>query len=238
VVFGLIGPAALPAGGIVNAASFAAGPVAPGSFIALFGQSLAQATAIANSSPLPVLLDGVSLTINGIPAPLYYVSPSQINAQVPFEVAPGNATAVLTTGGSALPGVPLTVQAVAPGLFANASGFVVARNQDGSVNSAGNPAAAGSVITAYGTGEGAVSNPVPTGGAGPTSPLSMVMAAVTATIGGQTAVVSFAGLAPRLVGVFQVNIQVPNLPPGTYPVAVTIGGVASNSALVGVSAAP
>ncbi len=238
VVFGLIGPSALPAAGIVNAASFAAGPVAPGSFIALFGQDLAQTVATAGAFPLPVGLGGVSLTINGIPSPLYYVSPSQIDAQVPFEVAPGNATTVLTTGGSALPGVPLTVKAVAPGIFVNASNFALVRNQDGSVNAAANPAPVGSVVTAYGTGQGPVSNPVPTGAAAPDSPLSPVMAGVMATVGGQTAVVSFAGLAPRLVGVFQVNLQIPNLAPGTYPLAITVGGVAANSPLVAVSAAP
>jgi uncharacterized protein (TIGR03437 family) len=235
VVFGLIGPSALPAGGIVNAASFTAGPVAPGSLIALFGLNLAQTTVTAKF-PLPVSLGGVSLTINGTAAPLYYVSPSQINAQVPFEVAPGNATAVLTTGGSALAGVPLTVKPVAPGLFTNASGWALVRNQDGSVNAAGNPAPVGSAITAYGTGQGLVGNPVPTGSAAPDSPLSALLTGVTATIGGQTAVVSFAGLAPRLVGVFQVNLQVPSLSPGTYPLAITVGGVAANSALVGVSA--
>ena len=60
----------------------------------------------------------------------------------------------------------------------------------------------------------------------------------TATIGGQPAAVSFAGLAPRLVGVFQVNVQVPNLAAGNYPLAITVGGVTSNSATIGVSAAP
>jgi uncharacterized protein (TIGR03437 family) len=235
-VYGLFGLSALPAGGIVNGASFAAGPVAPGSFISLFGQNLAQTIATASLFPLPKTLGGVTLSINDIAAPIYYVSSTQINAQVPFEVGEGTAVAVLSSGGQALPAVQFPVKAIVPGLFVSAGGWGLVRNQDGSVNSALNPAAAGSAITAYGTGQGAVTNPVPTGSAAPDSPLSPVTAAVAATVGGQTAQVSFAGLAPRLVGVFQVNLQVPNLTAGDYPLVVTIGGVASNSAMVGVSA--
>lgn len=234
-VYGLFGNAALPAAGIVNGASFTAGPAAPGSFISLFGQNLAQTTLTAPSYPLPAALGGVSLTIGGTPAPLYYVSPAQINAQVPFEIAPGETAAILTTGGVALPAAPLTVQAAAPGIFANAGGWALARNADGSVNSAENGAAAGSAIAVYGTGQGAVTNPVPSGSAAPDAPLSEARASVTATIGGQAARVSFAGLAPRLAGVFQANLTVPNLPAGAYPVVITIGGAASNSATIAIA---
>jgi uncharacterized protein (TIGR03437 family) len=237
-VYGLFGSPALSSGGIVNAASFQPGPVAPGSFIALFGQSLAQTAATASTLPLPTTLAGSSLTINGIAAPLYYASPAQINAQVPFEVAAGPAGAVLTVGGVALPAATFTVQPIAPGLFTYGSNRALVRNQDGSVNAPDKPAAVGSTISAYGTGQGMLDNPVATGAAAPDSPLSKPRAAATATLGGQPADVSFAGLAPRLVGVFQANIQVPRLVPGDYALVVTIGSVASNSALVSISAGP
>ncbi len=111
----------------------------------------------------PTILGGVSLTINGIVAPLYFVGPNQVNAQIPYEVAPGQATAVLTIAGSDLPAAPLTVKANAPGIFINSTNYALVRNADNSVNSALNSAAVGSIVMVYGTGQGQVDNPVPTG---------------------------------------------------------------------------
>jgi adhesin/invasin len=197
----------------VNAASYQPGPVAPGSYITLFGQNLAQTVATA-SYPLPTTLAGTSLTIDGVPAPLYYVSPTQIDAQVPFATASGTATAILTAGGVPLPAVTFTVQPTAPGLFTS-----------------GATASVGDVITVYGTGQGMVDTPIADGVRAPDSPVG-ITAPVAATLGGQPAAVSTATLVPRLAGVFQVSIQIPNLTPGNYPLVVTIGGVPSNTALV------
>jgi uncharacterized protein (TIGR03437 family) len=227
-VFGLLGSPAIASGGVVNAASYQAGPVAPGSLIALFGQNMAQTVATA-SYPLPTTLAGSSLTINGVAAPLYYASPTQINAQVPFATASGTATAVLTVGGAALPAASFMAQATAPGLF-------LARNADGSANSSGQPAAVGSMITVYGTGQGMVDNPIADGAAAPASPPSKPTATVTAILGGQPAQVSSISLAPGLAGVFQATIQVPNLAPGDYPLIVSIGGASSNSVVISVTA--
>jgi uncharacterized protein (TIGR03437 family) len=223
-VFGLLGSPAIAPGGVVNAASYQPGPVAPGSLIAFFGQNMAQTVATA-SYPLPTTLAGSSLMIDGVPAPLYYASPTQIDAQVPFATASGTATAILTVGGAALPAVSFMVQPIAPGLF-------LARNADGSANGAGQPAALGSMITVYGTGQGMVDNPIADGAAAPASPPSKPTAPVTATLGGQPAQVSSIFLAPRLAGVFEASIQVPSLAPGDYPLIVTIGGASSNSVLI------
>jgi uncharacterized protein (TIGR03437 family) len=132
--------------------------------------------------------------------------------------------------------VNITVQTAAPGLFVQGSHAIV-QNSDFSLNTSGNPAKAASTIMAYLTGAGAVS-PQPADGAaaGSGSDLSNVTPAVTATIGGQTASVSFAGLAPDFVGLWQVNIVVPTgLTQGDYPLAVTVGGQTSNAANVSVT---
>jgi IPT/TIG domain. len=216
-VFGLFGPPALGSSGVVNAASYQPGPVAPGSLVTLFGQNLAQTIATAPSYPLPLSLAGSSLSINGIPAPISYASPSQIDAQVPYEVAPGPANAVLTVGGVALPDVAFTVQATAPGIFMTAASAVEG------------------MVTLYGTGQGAVDNPVATGAAAPASPPSQPIADVAATLAGQPIQISIS-LAPRVAGVFQLNFRIPNLATGDYPFTVTIGGAAGNSVLISVPA--
>ncbi len=237
-VYGLLGSPALGVNGVVNGANFSVSAVAPGSIVTLLGQNLATAVA-TGSYPLPFTLGGSSLTIGGLRAPLYYASPRQIDAQVPFEVPPGMAAAVLTAGGTPLPAVSLTVQAVAPELFLDESGHVLAINPDGSLNSDGSPAVAGgSVVTVFATGLGSVTNPVATGAAAPASPASTTTAAVTATIGGQAAAVSSAQLQPSVAGVYEVTIQVPSLTPGDYPLVITIGGVSSSSAPISVSSAP
>jgi uncharacterized protein (TIGR03437 family) len=109
----------------------------------------------------------------------------------------------------------------------------VVLNQDYSLNGPSNPAKVGSYVMLYGTGAGAASPAVPTGSAAPASPLSTVTN-VTASINGAPATVAFQGLAPDFVGLLQVNLQVPALPTGTYPVQITAGGVKSNSASIAV----
>jgi uncharacterized protein (TIGR03437 family) len=111
----------------------------------------------------------------------------------------------------------------------------VVQNQDFTINTGANPARPGSVIIVYMTGQGAVDNPVATGAPASGNPLSQARLPVTAAIGGRTAEVLFAGLTPGFVGLLQVNLRVPLLSSGDYPVVVTIGGVASNSAVITVT---
>jgi uncharacterized protein (TIGR03437 family) len=173
--------------------------------------------------------------INGMAAPLDYVSPTQINAQVPYEIAPGTAQLTIESNGTTAGPAGLTIQSATPGIFGDAGGRAAAINQDGTVNLPGNPAPAGSFISVYLTGQGQVDRLVASGAAAPIGPISNTLAQTTATIGGVPAPVSFSGLAPGWVGLGQVNLQVPNLPAGDQPVIVTIGGVASNSAVVTVT---
>src|SRR6266849_886924 len=81
--------------GVVNAASFAQGPVAPGSMISIFGTGLSTKTVQASSLPLPIILEGTTVTVSGLAVPLFFVSPGQINAQVPFQVSAGSAQLIV-----------------------------------------------------------------------------------------------------------------------------------------------
>ena len=217
-------------GGVVNAASFTA-PVAPGSLISIYGVNLAPGTAVAPSLPLPTALNGTTVSINGIAAPLLFVSAGQINAQVPFEVQPGSATLQIQAG--TLQGAPVTfkVQAIAPGVLS-----VVQNAADGTVNSPQAPVQPGQYVTVYVTGQGTVDPSVPTGAAAPAGPFALPLAVVQAQIGGQDATVTFAGLAPELAGLMQVNLLLPAVPPGDQPLVVTVGGVPSNTVTVSVGA--
>ena len=221
----------LASAGIVNGASFQNG-LAPGSLFTIFANNLSSGTTTAASAPWATNWNGISVKINGIAAPLGYVSPTQINAQVPFEIAPGTAQLTITSNGTTTGPVGLTIQTAAPGLFMYAIGRAPAINQDGTLNGPGNPAPVGSYVSVYLTGQGLVDQPVATGTAAPIRTVSNTLAQTTATIGGILATVSFSGLAPGFVGLGQVNLLVPNLPAGDQQVIVTIGGVASNPAAI------
>ena len=215
---------------IANSASFATGPVAPGSLISIAGSALASSTAFATTFPLPATLGGASVTIDGLTAPLLYASATLINAQVPIETPAGPATVTVSNGLS----TPLTIAATAPGIFSIVAGQAAAVNLNGTVNGPANPVAAGGEIAVYVTGLGAVNPPVGDGVAASSTSLSYVAATVTATIDGQPANVIFAGLAPGYAGLYQVNVIVPQLAAGAYPIQFAVGGVLSNTASVNV----
>jgi uncharacterized protein (TIGR03437 family) len=184
--------------------------------------------------PLPTSVSGVTVSLAGRAVPLLYVGPSQANFQVPYETTPGTSNLVVTANGVAGSPASVTVAAAAPGIFVYGNNWAVVLNQDYSLNGPSNPAKAGSYVMLYGTGAGAASPAVPTGSAAPASPLSTVTN-VTATVNGLPATVAFQGLAPDFVGLLQVNLQVPALPSGTYPVQIAAGGIKSNSASIAVT---
>jgi len=196
---------------------------------------------------LPTSLAGVSLVIAGQPVPLFYAGSGQVNAQLPFTLAPnGQAQAVLTVqaGSQILSTDPQTfsVGAVQPAIFTtNSSGTgqgVVLSNPAGQIVNSSAPARAGDVVTAYGTGLGMTDPPPPaSGGKTPAAPpLYKVTNTATATVGGINAPVQFAGLAPGFVGLYQVNIQIPTgVPAGdAVPLVITQSGVASNTVTIAV----
>jgi len=221
--------------GIVNAASYQPS-IAPGSLISIFGSHLAGSVAQAGGAPLPATLANTSVSINGVAAPLWYVGPGQINAQVPFETPIGTASLVVQSGALESAAVSFSVAATGPGVLNDsATGHAVAQNQAGySLNSAASPASPGQYIIVYMTGQGLLDNPIATGAAAPADPLSRPLASVEATIGGQPAYIAFAGMTPGSVGLFQLNLQVPNVSAGEQPLTVTVGNAAANPTTVSV----
>jgi uncharacterized protein (TIGR03437 family) len=130
------------------------------------------------------------------------------------------------------------VQPAAPGVFMNAQGQAAVLNADGSVNAPAKPAVAGTIVSLFFTGQGPVAQPVEDGAAPAAGPPVSATLAASATIGGSPAEVRFAGLAPLYPGLAQMNLRVPQLAGGTYPVVIKIGGAASNPAQLTVVTAP
>ncbi len=203
----------------VNGASFVAGDLAPGSLISIFGESLANGTAGAAALPLPLELAGASVSINGVPAPLLFASPNQINLQIPWQTTAGTASIVTSRGGTAATPISVTIGPVSPGIF-------VVVHADGRPVTADNPAVAGEVLVVYANGLGAVSGSVTSGQGAPSNPPATTTQAPGVTIGGISAGVEFSGLTPGFVGLNQVNVRVPaSFPTGPRtPLALTIGG--------------
>lgn len=229
----VVGPPQISQNGIVNAASYAP-TVAPGGLISIFGIDLARRISAAEQLPLPTTLGGVSVNSNGRALPLLFVSPTQINAQLPVEASAGSSPIVVTTeAGDTAPAIAATT-AAAPGIFVFGANHAIVQNPDLSLNTDNNPAPNGSVVVMYLTGIGPVDNPVATGQPTPIGVLSRSQYPVTASVGGQPAEVQFAGLAPGIVGVMQLNLLLPQMTPGTHPVMVTINGTGSNAARIAI----
>ena len=234
---------ALNSGGIVNGASFAPGvAVAPGAIVAVFGRNLARGQNSASRVPLDTTLGGATLNIGGRDAPLFFSSDGQINAQLPFELAANTRhSAVVKTRleatGPETFAVPetITVAASQPGIFTTnqqGTGQGAIRDTQGRLVDTAAPAAAGDIVQVYCTGLGATQPAIASGQAAPsTEPLARVTFPVTATVGGKSAVVHFAGLAPGFVGLYQVNVQIPDgITPGSAVALVLAqNGVASNT---------
>ena len=228
---------AIGTNGVGNAASYAT-RISPGALASIFGSGFGTSTFQADDGfAWPTTANLVSVKVNGVAAPLYYVSPGQINFQVPW-ATPTTGTvnvAVVVNGGSSnIAAVP--VGTAAPGLFVLPSGAAIVQNTPSyTLNDPTNPAPAGSTIVAYLTGSGPVTNPAKDGIPAPTAPLSSASTAYSAKIGSAAAAVSFLGLTPGFIGLVQANIVVPTgLAPGTYPLSITIDGQTSNSATIAV----
>ena len=225
------------AGTIVNTASLASpGTIAPGELITLVGVGVGPSTPVtAPSGALPTTLGGTTVTINGTPVPIAYTSALITNVQVPTTVSAGStANLQVVVNGLGGPVVPLSVVGAVPGIYTNTAsiggaGAIKAINQDGSLNSKLKPAAKGSFVSVYVNGLGAVSPAVSAGAVSPNSPLSTVTGGVGAFVGGVPAMVAFSGLAPGLVGVYQVNVQIPM----TAPSGTQVLQVFSNSTSAG-----
>jgi uncharacterized protein (TIGR03437 family) len=230
-------PASARVKSAVNAALFSASnQIAAGSLVSLYGNTLASvASAQASAIPLPMSLGGVTVTFNNIPAPLLFVSPSQINAQVPWRVPAGVATVVVAVNGAQLPPFNVTVGPFSPAVFAFPSGAGVVVNPDYTVATpAGSipglvtrPAKYGEAVVIYASGLGAVDLGIADGAASGDA-LRYTLTKPRVLIGGASAQVLFSGLSPDFVGVNQLNVIVPDgIGTGVQPVQIVIGGVTS-----------
>lgn len=221
---------------IVSAGSLKPGVISPGEIITIFGSGIgppATGLALDASGKVATTLSGTQVLINGVPAPLTYASVAQLNAIVPYEVGTaGTATIKVVTNGleSAAWGVPLAPSA--PSIFtlgAAGAGQAAVLNQDNSVNGTASPAAPGTTIQIYATGEGLTSPPGVTGSV-IHSDLKTPVLPYSVTIGGVDATVLYAGSAGESVaGLFQVNAVIPPgvMPGPAVPVSLKVGNATS-----------
>lgn len=234
----------------VNAANPAGdNALAPLTIASLFGVNLAPATTVADlAPPLPFTLGGVTITMGGTAVPLFFVSPTQVNFQVLRFTGTGSSTLTISQGTSTT-AITVLLKQYAPALFTtNAGGTgqastliagtaALAAPLDAFPGS--RPAKIGEYLSIYATGLGDVSNRPNLGNASPVEPLAATLVPPSVTIGGVPATVIFSGLAPGYVGLYQINVQVPaGAPTGpSVPLALTIGGVSSNTATIAVDPA-
>lgn len=205
--------------------------LAPGSLFSIYGTQLGGTTRITGDTPWPRALDGVAVTINGVAAPLYYVSPTQINGQIPYETAVGTATAVV--GGAQ---ISFPVIAANPGVLVYNGNRAVAVNPNGAVNASNAGAKPGDVELLYFTGIGVPQGNVATGAGSPgTEPLGRSKYASSIKLNGQEVEVFYLGLAPGYPALCQANFRIPQLPPGDYPLTITVNGEESNIAILTVA---
>jgi uncharacterized protein (TIGR03437 family) len=176
--------------------------------------------------------------IGGVRSPLFYISPGQINAQIPFELTPGNQYQLIVSANGALttPQV-LQLNAGTPAILNFSSGAVVAQHLDGTLILDSSPAVPGEYVVIYSSGLGSTDIPVESGAASPSSPLARVADPPVLTLDGNPVGVLFAGLTPGLVGLYQVNFQIPpDAKTGNYELVLTQSGTGSNETLLTVQA--
>lgn len=205
--------------GLGNAAS-GGQSFAPGELLAVYGSGLAADNASAPLQPLPLKMGGASATVNGVAAPLWFVSPGQVNLQIPYETPAGPAVLGMMNGGN-VASYWLNVAPAGPGIFAFNGSLVPFST-----------GAAGQTLVCFITGDGDVT-PTLASGATPRSGTSLAnlphsRLPISMTIGGEAAQIVFNGIVPGLIGVTQVNFTIPSdLTPGPQPVVVMAGGAPS-----------
>ena len=227
--------ASVPAFVDTNAASYRSGFVSPGENIVLFGVDIGPAilsVGKVTNSKFPTSLAGTQVLFDGVPAPIIYASATQTSVMVPYEVAGKVLTDIqVTYQGVSSVGFFTEVIQASPGIYAQSgkgTGPGSILNQDFSANGPTNPAAKGSVVAVYMTGEGLTSPPSLTGGVAPVdgSGLNSPLLPISAVVNGEPATILYHGSAPGLVyGVMQVNLQIPaTVPAGNLPIIISVAG--------------
>ena len=231
-----------PSIAVTSAASYQSGGSA-GAIGAIFGLHLStnlEGVKVATVTPLPTNLGGTSVTVNGIPAPLFAVvntaGQEQINFQIPWEVSGQSTVSIVVNNGVASnAGVNVPLSIAQPGVFLIDGVNGAIEHLDGTLVSTASPAAPGEYVVVFADGLGPVSPSVVTGQPTPPSPLSNAATTPTVTIGGLSANVVFSGEAPYFVALNQINVQVPpNAPSGSLDLIVSSNGVTSPPARIAV----
>lgn len=211
--------------------------LAPGEIFSIYGQNLAKSTSDLSGtyllSGLPSALNGVQVTIGGKQAPLYFVSPGQINAQVPLDVSPGPQPVVVTTANGTSAAFSVTVAATAPAIYFDPASNTAAvlKNKDYSLVTAANPATAGDVLLVYLTGLGQTTPGLQTGSLQIGSVFGSTVP-ITATINGQNATVLYSIASPGFAGLYQAAISVPSGVSGNQTLLIKTGTATSNAVTI------
>jgi uncharacterized protein (TIGR03437 family) len=244
IVFAVKAPSMAGAGvflhplGVFNAGSYAVGhPISPGELITLFGTGFPNQTVVASKLPLSTSLGGVQVLVNGTPVPMYSVTANQLGAIVPYTLSGSTATVAVSSGSQQSNVVTMPVAVSSPGVFTasqNGLGPALIQHADYTLVSEASPAKRGETVVIYLTGLGAVTPPIATGAAAPVNPLSLVTGPVAVYINGVPAAITFQGLTPTLVALYQVNVVVPlTAGAGTLPLAIqTSDGFTDEAAIV------
>jgi uncharacterized protein (TIGR03437 family) len=232
-------PAPAAALTVVNAASFAPGPIAPGEIVSLIGDGIGPVQPLPmdmSSGAAATQLGGVQVLFNGIPAPILFAGPNQINAQAPYALAGAAGVQVeVVAQGTTRAKASAAVSAASPAIFTLGGGVgqAAALNEDGTLNSSSNPAPRGSIVTIFATGEGVRTPPAVEGLPAPW-PAPAPVLPLEVRIGNYPADIVYAGAAPGLIGVLQINARVPSgyAPSGSVTVTLQVGSAASPSTVV------
>jgi uncharacterized protein (TIGR03437 family) len=220
----------------MNGASFTAS-LSPGTFAEIYGQNLSTSTVQATTTPWPTTLGGAQVSVGGKSAALSFASPTQLNIQIPVDAAPGSAQVTVTVQGKGSASATVTLASYSPAIFTfTPTGSTQTlgeflHGKDSSFVTAQSPALPGEALILQAAGLGPTNPSVPTGVAAPGSPSpATTTVQPTVSVGCQQATVSFSGLTPGIVSLYQVNFTIPaSAPGGNLPVTLTIGGQTSNS---------
>jgi uncharacterized protein (TIGR03437 family) len=209
--------------------------VASGGLVRVRGIELSPVSLATRQLPLPTALAESCLTVNGAMAPMFSLAPGEIMAQLPFQVA-GNATLILRTPSAISNGLTISIRAAAPSVFRSGTAgpetglATVIRAKNNGLVTPSNPVHPEDTMIIYATGLGRTAPPVEDGAAGPSDPLARALVQPEVTLGGVSLPVSYAGLVPGEVGVYQINVVVPSwVPLGMeVPLSISQGGYSTS----------
>jgi uncharacterized protein (TIGR03437 family) len=234
----------ISSGGVLDGAGFVVGQaVAPGSLVSIFGSGLATSLLQGDTVPLSTTIGSTRVTMNGIPAPLYFVSGGQINAQVPWDVlaqgqTSGTANVVVSLNNVNSLAQTVNIGQFSPNVFA-AQGFAIAINPSAQLSAPAGaiaglttrPARPGETLVVYANGLGPVTPTIANGAPG--NPLRNTVTVPTILFGGIAVTPAFSGLTPQFPGVNQINVVVPNgITGNAVPLQIRVGGITSSDKVV------